>query len=426
MSRAFALVVAVLAALTLPTARAGTAGVTVISSAARVDFPWGVTFTLEAASEAGISDISLLLTLPNQRYGAYPRNVRPDFQPGPRVTATWSWRRYGSQLPPGAEISYRWRITDAAGASLETPAATVRVEDTRFQWQELKSETVTLRWYRGDEAFGRELLDAATAAVTRLAREQGVDLVRSVTVLVYGSQADLYSALPGTPPWIGGISIGEYDTVLVPIAPGDRGEGQRALLHELTHQLIYQITFTPGLGSHVPAWLNEGLAVVAEGGTSSENRQALAQAVQFDRLPTLRALINAFSTLPGPDAQVAYAAAESVVRYLLHEYGPDRMRALLSRFGEGRTPDDALRAVYGKGQDEIEDGWRISLGLRPRDRGGAPSPDGTQTAGAHRSAAEGRIVVAGVAAIVVVLAVSVTGSLLLARRRRRTSLNGLG
>lgn len=426
MSRAWPLLVALLAALALPATRVAAAGVTVISSAARVDFPWGVTFTLEAASEAGISDVSLLLSLPNQRYGAYPRNVRPDFQPGPRIIATWSWRRYGSQLPPGAEISYRWRITDAAGASLETPTATVRVEDARFQWRELTSETVTLRWYRGDEVFGRELLDIATAAVARLAREQGVDLVRPVTVLVYGSQADLYSALPGTPPWIGGISIGEYDTVLVPIAPSDRGEGQRALLHELTHELVYQLTFAPGLGSHVPAWLNEGLAVVAEGGTSRENRQALAQAVRFDDLPTLRALVNAFSTLPGPDAQVAYAAAESVVRYLLREYGPEQMRALLTRFGEGRTPDDALRAVYGKGQDEIEDGWRISLGLHPRDRGGPSSAGGTPAARPAWPKPEGHIVAAGIVAITAVLVVSAAGSLLLVRRGRRASLNDSG
>jgi hypothetical protein len=426
MIRALVVVVIVLAIFTLQAARVGAAGVTVVSSAARVDFPWGVTFTLEAVSEAEITDVSLLVNLPNQRYGAYPRNVRPDFRPGPRVTATWTWRRYGSQLPPGADISYQWRITDAAGARVETPMAVVRVEDTRFPWRELKSDTVTLRWYRGDEAFGRDLLDAATATVTRLAHEQGVDLVRPVTVLVYGSQADLYSALPGTPPWIGGISIGEYDTVLVPIAPGDRGDGQRALLHELTHQIIYQITFSPGLGSRVPAWLNEGLAVVAEGGTSREHRQALAQAVQFDRLPTLRTLTNPFSTLPGPDAQTAYAAAESVVRYLLHEYGPDRMRAVLARFAEGRTPDDALRAVYGKGQDEIEDGWRVSLGLRPRDRGEEPATGGAPVLARGHGAAGSRAVVAGVAAMATTLVVMVAGSVLLLRRRRRASRNGWG
>lgn len=425
MIRALVVVVTVLATLTLPAARAVAAGVTVISSAARVEFPWGVTFTLEAVSEVEITDVSLLVNLPNQRYGAYPRHVRPDFRPGPRVTATWTWRRFGSQLPPGADISYQWRITDAAGARVETPVAVVRVEDTRFPWRELKSDTVALRWYRGDEAFGRELLETATAAVTRLAREQGVDLVRPVTVLVYGSQADLYSALPGTPPWIGGISIGEYDTVLVPIAPGDRGDGQRALLHELTHQIIYQITFSPGLGSRVPAWLNEGLAVVAEGGTSREHRQVLAQAVQFDRLPTLRTLTNPFSTLPGADAQTAYAAAESVVRYLLHEYGPDRMRALLARFAEGRTPDDALRAVYGKGQDEIEDGWRMSLGLRPRDRGGETAGGVPVQEEGHRTAGR-RAVVASIAAMVATLVVSVAGSVLLLRRRRRAAPNGWG
>jgi hypothetical protein len=359
----------------------------VVSSGARVDFPAGVTFSLEATSDAGISDVALLVSTPGQRYGAYTRNVRPDFTPGNRVTASWTWKRYGSILPPGAGIVYHWRLTGADGAVTETPDATIRVDDTRFQWQEVSAPNVTLRWHQGDESFGRDLLNAAASAISELGGAQGVDLQRPVVIYVYANQGELFSALPGTPAWIGGISIGEWDTVLVPVAPNGDTEGRRALVHELTHELIYQITFSPGLGSQVPAWLNEGLAVVSEGDTTAVARRALQQATLSDRVPTLRTLGPGFSNMSDADAQVAYAAAESVVRYLLDTYGPDQMRALLKQFGQGLTADNALRRVYGKGQDEIEDGWRMSLGLRPRDRsGGEPAPaaaatpaDGTNT-----------------------------------------------
>jgi hypothetical protein len=398
-------------------------GIKVTGSTARVSFPAEVTFSLDAESGSEITEVTLLLNTPGQRYGAYTRNVRPDFSPGQRVTATWTWRRYGSSLPPGTEITYLWRLTDAAGAVLETPLASVRVDDNRFQWRELRDGLLTVRWYEGDDAFGRSLLDAATTAARQLSAEQGVDLTSPVTVHVYGSQKDLYTALPGLPPWVGGVSLGEWDSLLVPIPPRDLAGGRKTLAHELTHQLIYQITFNPSLGSRLPAWLNEGLAVVSEGPTSRENRLTLDEAVSLDHLPTLRRLGNGFSSLSGQQAQLAYTAAESVVRFLLRSEGPERMRALLAQFGEGRTADDALRRVYGRGVDETEDRWRISLGLRPLDRGSDSAVDAPEAAPARpgRTTQERWVLAAGVAAVCLSGGMALLGCVALIRRRTRTA-----
>lgn len=399
-------------------ARAG-AGITVTGGGARVSFPTGITFTLDAESSAEITDVTLLLNTPNLRYGAFTRNVRPDFRPGDRVNASWTWRRSGSSLPPGADISYQWRLTDAAGQTLETELAVIRVEDNRFEWKELRDGLLTVRWYRGDDRFGREMLGSVSEAVKRLSAEQGVDLASPVTVHVYGSSDDLRGALPGLPGWVGGISLGEWDSVLVPVPPRDLDEGRRALVHELTHQLIYQVTFNPSLGSRVPAWLNEGLAVVSEGETTRQNREALQRALTARNLPTLRSLGNSFSSLPSDQAQLHYAASESVVRFLLESEGADQMRALLAEFRQGRTADDALRAVYGRGQDETEDRWRISLGLRPVVRGDEPQlPASPPTAG-RGAAGSVWLVASGSAAIVLTLVGALMVGLVLVRRRRR-------
>jgi hypothetical protein len=415
---ALALALAAAALVPAPPTRAEVA-ITVIASTARVSFPAGVTFTLEAASDAEITGVALLLDTPTQRYGGYVRTVRPDFRPGTRVTATWTWRRFGTNLPPGAEIAYRWRIADAAGAEIETPAASVVVEDSRFSWRELRDGPLTLRWHKGDDDFGRELLSTATEAVARLGREQGVDLQTPVTIYVYADQGELFGALPGLPGWVGGVSLGEFDTVLVAVSPTDRAAGRRALVHELTHQLIYQITFNPSLGSRVPAWLNEGLAVVSEGPTSDLNRRLLAAAAANGTLPTLRSLGTPFAGLPAQQAQLAYAAAEDVVRHLLVTEGAERMRALLAQFREGRTADDALRAVYGRGVDETEDGWRRSLGLRPIDRSGAGATPTARPTPAPGDTARW-VVGGGVAAILLVLLGALGGGWwALARRGHR-------
>jgi hypothetical protein len=420
MSRIAGLLALVVLLATAPPATVAHAesGISVTGSSARVNFPTGVTFTLTAESASAISDVTLLLNTPNLRYGAYTRSVRPDFQPGEHITATHTWRRYGSALPPGAEVSYQWRLTDAAGQALETQPAIVRVDDSRFEWQELREGLVTVRWYRGDGEFGREVLDTTVEAVSRLSADQGVDLASPVTVHVYGTQNELRSALPGLPAWVGGISMGEWDSLMVPISPRELSTGRKALVHELTHQLIYQMTFNTSIGSRVPAWLNEGLAVVSEGPTSRENRQTLDQAIDRGRLPTLRSLANAFSRLDNPQAQLAYSAAESVVRFLLETEGAERMRALLAEFREGRTADDALQRVYGRGVDQTEDGWRRSLGLRPLNRGQgedgapAPAPPAPAAAGTNRW-----LLFGSMAALCLTLAGATAAWVVLLRRR---------
>jgi hypothetical protein len=417
------MLVTILAAAVSVTEARAAAGITVTGGGARVSFPSGVTFTLDAESSAEITDVTLLLNTPNQRYGAYTRNVRPDFRPGERVSASWTWRRSGSSLPPGADVSYQWRLTDATGQTLETELAVIRVDDNRFQWQELREGLLTVRWYRGDERFGREMLGSVTEAVRRLSAEQGVDLSAPVTVHVYGSSDDLRGALPGLPGWVGGVSLGEWDSVLVPVPPRDLSNGRRALIHELTHQLIYQITFHPSLGSRVPAWLNEGLAVVSEGATTRENREALLRALTARSLPTLRSLGNSFSALPGEQAQLHYAASESVIRFLLDTEGADRMRVLLAEFRQGRTADDALRAVYGRGVDQTEDQWRISLGLRPLDRGQGEQapPTAPDPAAGQGGAASTWLVFAGAASITLTLIGALVLGLLLVRRGRKVA-----
>lgn len=317
-----------------------------------------------------ITDLQLQLSTPGRRYGAAIRNLRPTFTPGQRVAASWTWARFGSDLPPGTEISYRWRMTDAAGQERLTDQQSVRVEDSRYQWQEAHEGLLTVRWHQGDRRFGDAVLAASIASIATLREQQGVELRYPVTVHVYGSQSELYQALPGVPTWIGGISVPELDTVMVGFNTSGLREGERALTHELTHQVIYQMTAHPTVGSQVPTWLNEGLAVASEGATDTRNRDLLDEAIQNDELPTLRNLSAPFSTRATHLAGVAYAAAESAVRYMLAQYGAERMRTLLLTLGDGVSANDAALRAYGRSFDSLEDGWRAQLGLQPYDRGG--------------------------------------------------------
>ena len=53
--------------------------------------------------------------------------------------------------------------------------------------------------------------------------------------------------------------------------------------------------------------------------------------------------------------------------YLIQEYGTDRMNELFDTFKEGSSVDDALMKVYGVNRDELDNEWRASVGLGPRE-----------------------------------------------------------
>ena len=74
-----------------------------------------------------------------------------------------------------------------------------------------------------------------------------------------------------------------------------------------------------------------------------------------------------------------YGEAWSVVNFMVEEYGEEKFARVYAVFKEGSTTDDALQQVYGFDQDGLEDAWRDSLGLAPRQRATA-TPTATPTA----------------------------------------------
>ena len=73
--------------------------------------------------------------------------------------------------------------------------------------------------------------------------------------------------------------------------------------------------------------------------------------------------------LPGrPDeVRLFYSQSAGIVRFLMNEFGHERMDALLTEINEGRKIDDALNATYGFGVDELDTRWRRQSGRRNLD-----------------------------------------------------------
>ncbi|MCK4361804.1 MAG: peptidase MA domain-containing protein [Dehalococcoidia bacterium] len=338
--------------------------ITVISSDAQAQFPTAITFLLEAEATTEIADIDLEYQPSRRSLIPVSCRVDVDFTPGQRVAASWTWDMLETGgLPPGTEIDYWWLIEDAAGHQIETSSATIKFNDLSHDWQSLASDQVTILWYKGDVSFAHQLLDAADEALERLAGEVGVALEQPVKIYIYASSGDLQGALVYPQEWTGGVAFSDYSTIVIGVSPGDLTWGKRAIAHELGHLVVHQEVF--GSYGDLPTWLDEGLAMDAEGELRSDLQGILKAAIAHNALFSVRTIASSFPTDPD-EAKLSYAESYSLVQFLIDNYGSDEILSLLDVFKEGSTYDDALLEVYGFDMDGLNALWRDSLGLGPQ------------------------------------------------------------
>jgi hypothetical protein len=347
----------VVAGLSLSTVASAPSSLQARDTGVVAQFPGSLRFTVSAEGPSPVTDARVLYRIDKMNHATVTSESWASFVPSTDVQASWTWDMRRSSLPPGARITYWWKVTDASGVTVETPEATVAFDDDRYDWQKLESDDVTLYWYYGDDSFGRQLLAVCDEAIETLARDTGARVDRRIIVYIYRSAAELRGAMVYPQEWTGGVAFTDFGIVAIGIGPGDMTWGVRALRHELTHLVVHRLTFGPFGG--LPTWLDEGLAMHNEGEPADSFLAVLYSAIIDDALISLRTLNGPFSS-ETQKAYLSYAQSFSVVRYLLETYGPTPMNRLLLLLTEGETVDSALRDSYGTDLQGIEAEWRAA------------------------------------------------------------------
>jgi hypothetical protein len=420
---ALVLAAAVAAGLALSSARAQ--GIEVTAQDVANDFPDEIVFRLSVSSDADIQNATV-------RYQILPDGAPAygvaQFEPGQRVQVDFHLNANGGRLyiAPGAEIVYHWEVEDAAGNKLSTDPATFVYQDTRFDWEDASEGNVSVHWYGGDDA--QAYLRVARDTLDRMSALLGAQVAFPVKVWVYDDNDDMLDALPRQSQGqeiekrTAGVRVAS-DTVLM-LADG----GGDILRHELTHI----VTKVAGEGPYgdLPAWLDEGTAMYGQSEPGEGFTSALEGAIDRDRLLSVRSMTS--STGDPDKITLFYGQAWSLVSFLVKEYGEDKFAQLFAVFKEGSTTDNALQTVYGFDQDGLEDTWRVSLGLEPRQRAtvtptpaSTPAlPSTTPVQGDGSEASDGDEIPWATAAALgaagfAFVAVSLGGGVFLARRLRR-------
>jgi hypothetical protein len=342
----------------------------ILRNEAVIDFPRDITFHLELAKGTAVTNATLTYDVTQTSCLEASAQVPVEIA-GNQLEWTWVMSRSGNP-PPGAELWWEWTLTDSDGSAFTTPRQTITLTDDRFDWRTVTAENIRLNWYQGDDV-GPLLLDAAVAGLQQLQEEMGIQLQTEVQFYIYGSSQDMRDAVLYIQDWAGGVAFSEYNTILMGVPPGIADDwGRTTVRHELAHLVIGQFGMSC-VGGRRPTWLNEGLAVYAEGEPGSHTLADVENGIRNDQFEPLRSLNGAF---PAHDAaaSMAYSQSYSVVDFMLTAYGPEKMQELLLTLAEGDGYDEALEQVYGVNVDGLETAWRAAIGAPPRQIPPTPTP----------------------------------------------------
>jgi len=346
-----------------PSAVAAVDGIVVIDMDVDINFPNQAVFTIEAESYVDIVDVRLYYLVDRMNYAEVISEGWADFTPASMVEANWVWDMRNAGLPPGAEVIYWWMIEDTDGNRFETSPDIMNFDDDRYLWQSLTSTApqgseMSLFWYEGSDSFARELMDTCEEGLARLTQDIGTYPERPIKIYIYASTSDLKGAMIFPQEWTGGVAFTAFGIIAIGIPPSNINWGKKALVHELTHLVVHQATFSPY--GQLPIWLDEGLAMYNEGELDPVFRSSLGEAIMEDELISVRSLCSPFSA-ETEKARLSYAQSYSLVEYLLDNYGQDKMLELLTILKQGSTYDEALNEVYSFDIDGLDARWRATL-----------------------------------------------------------------
>jgi hypothetical protein len=346
--------------------------ITVVSDQTQNEFPRGVSFSISFNAPAAVKEVRLQYELAPDGTGA--TSVANCTGAATTVCTDELVSGSGITIIPGAQITYHWDIEDVAGDKLSTDPKLYTHEDTRFTFQTITQDNVTLYYHAGSESQARLVLQAADDTLTKVGALERTQVTFPVKVFLYTTADEMQPAIAPDGPGRGVQVLGEVvysDTAMVS-ADVDTLDIVR---HEVAHIVTGFATKGP---FGIAPWLNEGISVYSQTTPLAGHAEALKSAIASDTVLSFKELNSPSTGSVASTVGLYYGEAGSIVKFLVDTYGPDKFADLLKVFKDGTTPDQGFQSVYGLDQLGVENAWRASVGLAPRAASVAATPQATQ------------------------------------------------
>ncbi len=321
-------------------------GIQVVDITNKIDFPGDIGFTLTAEGEEEIVEVELRYRPVNSDVWSY---VYPNLEPGHRVTTRVALNAVGpGYLPPGAEIEFYYLIRDSAGNVHETEPEVVEYTDNRFDWESTQIGPLTLLHHDLSSSRVTAVAESVGPQLEVLAELLQITSSQPIKGVIYNRFREVGDAFPNQSRTtteqqvFQGFAFSPYGVFI------GLGLQPRLIIHESAHLMLDQ-ALGPDAAA-IPAWLNEGFASFAEPGSSAYSASSLRSRSQ----PLLA--MNSVSGTP-QDISNFYLKAESVVSFMLDEYGIENFQRLLNRISQGTSVNSSMEEVYGFGIAGLDAHW---------------------------------------------------------------------
>ena len=163
-------------------------------------------------------------------------------------------------------------------------------------------------------------------------------------------QDTTFFALTGAPPWVEAMIY--QGQILLPLPSKgavDSGNLLRSVRHEYTHAWIAALT-----AGRCIAWLDEGLAQLAEGGVEEASLAALKTRLKATPPLEFRKLRSGFKALPPADLAAAYAQSALAASIVLEQFGAARIRDYFDNMRAGMDTEAAFLNAFMIEQSKYE------------------------------------------------------------------------
>ncbi len=348
--------------------------ISVVSDETQNEFPRGVSFSVSFRAPAEVKEVRLQYRLAPDGTGT---TAVASCTGGATTTCTFALvSGAGISIIPGAEITYHWDIEDTAGDKLSTDDKLYVHEDTRFTFQALKQDMITVYYQGGSESQARAVLSATADTLQKIGALERTQVTFPVKVFLYTTADEMQPAIAQGGPGRGVQVLGEVvysDTAMV----SSDVDTLDIVRHEVAHIVTRQATKGP---FGIAGWLNEGISVYSQTTPLAGHAEALQSAIDNDRVLSFKELNSSASGSVASTVGLYYGEAGSIVKFLVETYGADKFADLLKVFKDGTTADKGFQAVYGFDQLGMENAWRASVGLAARSASATATPQNTQEA----------------------------------------------
>jgi len=327
-----------------------------------VDFPEKISFLFSGTSKKKIDDIKVNFKTGDRKTLQYGY-MDLKFDENNKISGVMDFRinTSGGYIPPGSTITWNIIIYFEDGTQISTINNEFVMLDTRFDdWDFIEGKYITI-YYRYSKSRAKTLLEECELLLNDMEAIVG-KTDDKIALTLYNNYSEMIEAVRSKSKTsdreliTAGQAFDESSVVLVLAGRSDIGTAT----HEIMHILVGRATD----GSiNLPLWLNEGLAEYANRDKTVSYDLYLEWGIGTNQLKPLSQL----RTFPGDPklTLVSYGQSRSVVKYMIDNYGQEKMYILLNNLSLQMTLDEALLDAYGFDLSTLDLNWRESIGAGP-------------------------------------------------------------